>query len=169
MRFADLAIIGSEVFYKNFGNDNPNSHLKTTLHNAECPVLLVPERLETIDNIILAYDGSKSSVFAIKQFVNTLPELCTKETLLVYAVEDNKEIPDLAFIEELAARHFPNLTFYKLDIDPKVYFTTWLSERKSTLVVTGSYGRSGVSGLMKHSFITDVIQEHDLPIFVAHP
>jgi hypothetical protein len=168
MRFADLAIIGSEVFYKNFDNDNPNGHLKSALHNAECPVLLVPEQFDTVNNIMLTYDGSKSSVFAIKQFVNLLPELCTKETLLVYAAEGNNEIPDLTYIEELAGRHFPNLTFYKLDIDPKAYFGTWLSERKNTLVVTGSFGRSGVSGLLKHSFITDVIQEHELPIFIAH-
>src|SRR4051812_26692640 len=36
MRFADLAIIGSEVFYKHFDNEYPNGHLKTALHNAEC-------------------------------------------------------------------------------------------------------------------------------------
>jgi hypothetical protein len=168
MRFADLAIIGSEVFYKNFGNENPNNHLKTTLHNAECPILLVPEQFDTVNNIILAYDGGKASVFAIKQFASLLPELCTKETLLVYVAKDNKDIPELTYIEELTARHFPNLALYKLDIDPKVYFGTWLSERRNTLVVTGSYGRSGISGLLRHSFIMDVIQEHDLPIFIAH-
>jgi hypothetical protein len=169
MRFADLAIIGNEVFYKDFDDEHPNSHLKTALHNAECPVLLVPEKFESIDNILLAYNGNKASVFAIKQLVSLLPELCKKEILLVYAAEDNKEIPDLTFIEELAARHFPNLTLYKLDINPKAYFATWLSERKNTLVVTGSFGRSEVSVMWNHSFITDVIQEHDLPIFVAHP
>src|SRR5207245_6571487 len=115
--------------------------------------LLVPEEFDSIDSIILSYDGSKSSVFAIKQFVNLLPELCTKETLLVYAADSNKEIPDLTYIEELAGQHFPDLTFYKLDIDPKAYFGTWLSERKNTLIVTVSFGRSGVSFLLRFSFI----------------
>jgi len=169
MRFADLAIIGSELFYKNFDKEHPNTHLKTALHNAECPVLLVPEKFDTIDSLLLAYDGSKASVFAIKQFANVLPEFCTKETLLVNAAEDDKEIPALAYIEELAARHFPNLTFYKLDINPKAYFGTWLSERKNILVVTGSFGRSEVSTLFNSSFITEVIEEHELPLFIAHP
>lgn len=89
MRFADLAIIDSEAFYKNYDDDQPNSHLKTVLHNAECPVLLVPEGFDKIENIILAYDGSEASVFAIKQFANLLPELCSNKTLLVYADEKN--------------------------------------------------------------------------------
>lgn len=168
MRFADLAIIGSEVFYKDFDNEHLNSHLKTVLRSAECPVLLVPEQFDTIDNILLAYDGSKAGVFAIKQFVNYLPELCQKETLLVYAADNNNEIPDLPYIEELAVRHFPNLTFYKLNIDPDSYFTTWLSERRNTLVVAGSFGRSGLSSLLRQSFVTDAIREHDLPLFIAH-
>ena len=168
MRFADLAIIGSEMFYKEYDGDHPNSHIKTALHYAECPVLLVPENFNTATGIVLAYDGSKSSVYAIKQFATGLPELCNNETLLVYATANNKEIPDLPYIEELAARHFPNLSIFKLDIDPKAYFATWLSTRKNSILVTGSYGRSGLSNLFSHSFVTKVIEEHDVPIFIAH-
>ena len=168
MRFADLCIIGSELFYKNFDDQQPNTYLTEALHHAECPVFLVPEKFEAISGNILAYDGSEESVYAIKQFANLLPELCSNETLLVYATDDNKDIPDLPYMEELAARHFTNLSIYKLDIDSKKYFTTWLSGRENSILVTGSYGRSEISNLFRRSFVTKAIEAHHLPIFLAH-
>ena len=168
MRFADFAIIGSELFYKNYDDQQPNSYLRDTLHDAECPVLLVPENFNVAAGIILAYDGSAASVYAIKQFATLLPKLCNKETLLVYATDENKDIPDLPYIEELVSRHFPNLSVFKLDIDPKDYFATWLSGKTNSILVSGSYGRSDLSNLFSHSFVSQVIAAHDIPVFIAH-
>lgn len=168
-RFADLLIIGSEKFYEQTDGLNPNDYIRDVLHGTECPVLLVPEQFSFPDNIIVAYDGSSSSVHAMKQFANTFPELCKLEVVVVYASDHEKaEIPDLAQMEEFAARHFPNLTFYKLDAHPKKYFATWLADERNALLVCGSYGRSGVSELFRKNFIREVITDHRLPIFVAH-
>lgn len=167
-RFADLAIIGSEMFYRNFDDQQPNSYLIDTLHHAECPVLLVPEQFDTTSGNILAYDGSEASVYAIKQFANLFPELCNNTTLLVYATDDNKDIPDLPYIEELATRHFTHLSIFKLDIDPKEQFATWLSGRKNSILVTGSYGRSNLSNLFRRSFVTKAIEAHNVPVFITH-
>jgi hypothetical protein len=168
-RFADLLIIGSEKFYEDLGTDKPNEYLKEALHNVECPVLLVPEKFDFPKSIILTYDGSEESVYAIKQFAYLFPELCNEKVLLVYADEDKEEdFPDKIHIEELAARHFSNLTFYKLDFSPKKYFASWIEEEKSSMLVCGSYGRSGLSQLMKKSFVNEVISDHMLPVFIAH-
>jgi hypothetical protein len=71
-------------------------------------------------------------------------------------------------MEELVARHFSNLTLFRLDINPKKYFGTWMQEKKSAMLVCGSYGRSGLSQMFKRSFVTDVIADHRLPVFIAH-
>jgi nucleotide-binding universal stress UspA family protein len=168
-RFADLLIIGSEVFYKNMGTHIPNEYLRDTLHDIACPVLLVPEKYDFPESIILAYDGSDEAVFAIKQFAYLFPELTYKQTLLVYAHKDvTKDIPDKNQIEELAARHFSDLTLCKLNADPKKDFSIWLMEKKSAILVSGSYGRSGISQIFKNSFIQNIIAEHRLPVFIAH-
>lgn len=168
-RYADLLIIGSEVFYENMGYDIPNNYLKDTLHDVLCPVLLVPETFDFPESVILAYDGSDDSVFAIKQFAYLFPELVNNNTLLVYAnFNAEEDFPDKVQIEELAARHFSNLTLFKLDINPKGYFNSWLLEKKSAMLVCGSYGRSGISQLFKTSFVKDVIADHRLPVFIAH-
>lgn len=122
-RFADLLILGSEVFFKTLGTDAPNDLLMDALHDVECPVLLVPEKFAFPESIVLAYDGSHDAVFSIKQFAYLFPELVNRNTLLVYSDEDAEtDFPDKIQIEELAARHYPDLTFFKLELDPKKIF-----------------------------------------------
>lgn len=166
--YADLLILGTEVFFHSIDND-PNEFLLETLHDVKCPVLLVPEKFEFPESILLAYDGSESSVYAIKQFAYLFPEFRHSETLLVYADPDAaKDFPDKVQIEELATRHFRNLTLFKLDLDPKKYFKGWVADKRSAMLVCGSFGRSGVSQLFKKSFVKDIIDEHRLPVFIAH-
>ena len=167
-RFTDLMIIGSETFYTNGINNGTDVYLKDALRNTECPVVIVPEKFNFPSNIILAYDGSASSVFAIKQFVYLFPELCKCEAILVYVGYRTHDIPDQSLIEEFVARHFENLTITKVISDQKNSFASWVEAHKDSLLVSGSFGRSGVSELFKRSFIIDIIKEIKMPVFIAH-
>jgi hypothetical protein len=168
-RFADLLIFGSEAFYENIGTDEPNIYLREALHDVECPAVVVPEDFDFPENNILAYDGSESSVFAIKQFAYLFPELSSNKTILVFAKAKNgEEMPDQDYIEELAARHFSNLTLEKLQINPAKYFDTWLLENQKAIFVSGSFGRSDISRLIRKSFAIDMLKDHRIPVFIAH-
>ena len=70
-------------------------------------------------------------------------------------------------IEELAARHF-NLTITKLSSDNKNEITNWFYRQKDSMVVSGSFGRSGLSKLFIKSFVIDLIKENKTPVFIAH-
>lgn len=168
-RFADLLIIGSESFYENLGLNEPNESIKDALHTSECPVLVVPEVFEFPQSNILTYNGSDDSVYAIKQFAYLFPDLCRNTTLLVYVKEESgKELPDEAYIEELAARHFSDLTLMNPRIDPKKFFATWAIERKGSILISGAFSRSAFSQMFKKSFVNDIIRDHKLPVFIAH-
>lgn len=167
--YADLLILGSEIFYKNMGTDNPNDYLRDALHDIACPVLLVPEKFNFPESIILAYDGSEEAVYAIKQFAYLFPELTNIPTLLVYANNiPGADFPDKIQMEELVARHFSDLSLLKLSVNPKKEFSGWVMDKKSAMLVSGSYSRSGLSQLIKNSFIKDIIASHRLPVFIAH-
>lgn len=168
-RFADLLILGSESFYVNIGINEPNSYLKDAIHNAECPVVVVPEQFDFPEKNILTYDGSESAVYAIKQFAYLFPDLTDNKTVLLYAKSDDEiAFPDEQNIEELCARHFADLTLFKLGVDPKKYFGMWSSEKKGAILVSGAFGRSSFSMMFKKSFISDVIRDHKLPVFIAN-
>ena len=167
--FADVMILGADFFYKQFAKSEKFDYLKEALHNARCPVLIVPEKYSFPDNNILAYDGSEDSVFAIKQFAYIFPEFADKKTLLVYAENDEeKEIPSKDLILELTSQHYIDLTFYKLQIDTKKYFKTWMADQVGSILVSGSFGRSGLSQLFKRSFVVDIIKDQQVPVFIAH-
>jgi hypothetical protein len=167
-RFADMLLLSDELFFSNQSLGQPNEMMQELLHKTECPVLLVPEKFEEPESVVLAYDGSESSMFAIKQFSYLFPSFSKLEAVLVYASDDKVEIPDVHLVREYLARHYPNLTLTKLDFNPKKYFTSWLENTRNPLLVSGAYGRSMLSLFMKKSFIAEAIQEHKVPLFVAH-
>lgn len=168
-RFADLLLLGSERFYANLGTETPNNYLRMALHEAECPVILAPEDFKFPQSNVLAYDGSDDAAFAIKSFCGLLPELSVNTTILVYAsARPHPEMPDLEYIKELSARHFSDLRLLVLEADPKKYFDTWLSDIQNPILVCGSFGRTGFSQVLKASFISEIINDHRIPLFIAH-
>lgn len=168
-RFADLLILGSETFYDNILTEKPSDYMKDALHSAECPVVVVPERYHFPKKNIIAYDGSESSVYAIKQFAYLFPEFRNKETLIVYSsANEDEDLPHEVAIQELVKEHFYNASFIKLDVSPKKAFGKWISESNNVILVSGSYGRSSFSQLFKRSFADGIIGEHKLPVFIAH-
>lgn len=167
-RYADLLVLSSALFYENLGEDAQEEYLKTAMHKAECPIIVLPEEFAFPKSIIITYDGSESSVYAMKQFSYIFPQLSSLSTLITYVSVKN-DIPDMSYLEELAALHFEDLTITKLSIDAKKYFTTWLSDKGNALLVTGGFNRPGISELFKKNFAWDVIKEQKLPLFIAHP
>ncbi len=167
-RYADLMVVGSELFYENLGNSTQDDYIGNVLHKSECPVILIPENYKHPENAILTFDGGASSVYAIKQFSYLLPELIDNKATLVFAGTGSEHIPDLDYVKEYVSRHYNDLNIFKLQVNPELYFNTWLMDHSNSILVTGAYGRSAFSEMIKKSFITNVIHDHRLPIFIAH-
>jgi len=168
-RFADLMILGSEKLHGAMNLYGPYEYLNEALHHSECPAIVVPEKFTFPESVVLTYDGSASAAYAIRSFTYLFPQLCSRRALLIYGSEKNEtEIPEADNILELVAHHFPNLVIQRLDVNPKKYFSTRLADINHPILVTGAYGRSAFSRSIKKSFISDIIQEHQLPIFIAH-
>jgi hypothetical protein len=165
---ADLLVLGSESFYSNIGQGEPNDYLKEALHEAECPVVVVPESFDFPANNILAFDGSPSAIYAIKQFSYLFPEFTANPTLVVHVGEENEDQIKNAFIAEWAAKHFSVLTISNIHLDAKKYFSTWMSGRKACMLVAGAFGRSAFSRLLRKSFVFDILKDHRVPLLIAH-
>ena len=168
-RFADLLILSGEMFYGNIDGDQPNEYLKKTLHESECPVLVVPEEFKAPCELILAYDGKESSVHAIKQFAYLFPERCGLDAILVSAEEESDaEMPHADLVSEHTARHFPNLTLKNAAGRDRESLIDWIHHRKDCLLVSGAFGRGEMSNLFRKSFAAELIRQHRIPLFIAH-
>ncbi len=149
--------------------ERPNEYLRMTLQEAECPVIVVPEDFSFPDRIVLAYDGSEDSVYAIRQFVLLFPELVKMPATLVYTTtKEHSGLPEKDYILELCARHFPDLTVKLLESTTRKQFGEWLNERPSSLLVCGAFGRTDLSMMFRRSFAAGAIIDHQFPLFIAH-
>ncbi|WP_212003600.1 hypothetical protein [Chitinophaga sp. HK235] len=166
-RFADLLLLSSEKFYADIVA-RPGGFLDNALHQSECPLIVSPENLAFPESIILTYDGSASSVFAIKSFAMLFPQLCSRKTMLLYAQSDKSSVPDTDSILELVQHHFSNLDAQAVNMIPEKNFNTWLGGVGKPIVVSGAYGRSQISRFFRHSFIADTLKAHQVPVFIAH-
>lgn len=169
-RFADLVILSSENFFGMPGTAESGDYLKNALHEAESPVVIVPEKFSYPQTNILAYDGSASSVFAIKQFAYLFPEFCDNKTWLITIGRNDKDgIPNEENIEELAGQHFSYISLLKLDMGNDETLADWIdTEKVKPILVAGSFGRSQLSRIMKKSFVTELIAQHKYPVFISH-
>ncbi len=167
-RYADLMILNSTEYYENLGAEIQEEYMSGTIHKAECPVVLLPGKYKKPENIILAYDGSASCVHAIKQFAYLMPQLMDLPTLVIYAGSGNEEIPYINLLKEYAPVHFGGLAYYKLAEEPEDYMEKWIENKGSSILVSGSFGRSFLSELFKDNFVAEVIKTRNVPLFIAH-
>jgi len=167
-RFADALLISSDLFYANVSSDQPNFYLEEVLKRSECPVMLVPESYTEPGQVVLAYDGNESSVFAIKQFAYVFAELAKKETILLSVLNHEDDLPDYNLISELLSRHYPNLKIQTLHLKHKKDFATWMEDKPNSFIVMGAFSRSILSHFFKKSFASDVIHDIKMPLFISH-
>lgn len=168
-RFADLLFISRDSFFSNISREQPNEYMQELLKKTECPVVLVPEKFEAPEKLLLLYDGEASSVYAIKQFAYLFPHFAQlPATLTEITAKPDDRLPDEHAVTELAARHYSDLTVHEMALENKRQFTNWLLQKESTWLIMGAYGRSLFSTLLKKSFADELISKVQLPMFIAH-
>ena len=168
-RFADLLIVDSQLP----GLDKENSVLpgfvKEILAKSECPVVIAPPDFTDIEEIVFAYDGSASSVFAIKQFSYLFPGLsdCRLMILQVNAKE-NVPVIESQKIGELLQMHYSAIGYHYLQGKASEELYKYLVNKKNTFIVMGAFGRNQLSVFLKQSAAELLIKKVNLPLFIAH-
>ncbi len=164
-----MMIIDPETSFENKTESTPTRFTKEILAVAECPVIIAPYSFDGIKEIAFAYDGSKSAVFAIKEFVHLFPAL-SNHNLTVLQVSEQKIMPFKREdkIQELLSAHFSNISYQHLQGKPADELFGYLLNKKNVFVVMGAYGRGILSNLFSHSTADLVVKTINLPIFIAH-
>lgn len=169
-RFADLLIIDPEISFYNRDEPLPSHFVKEVLSRAECPVLLAPKKFEGMEEIVFCYDGSASSVFAIKQLTYLFPELNNKKVLLLEVKEQVKEelLEEHKRMMDWLRQHYHSVYYHAIEGNVKDQLFDFFFLKEKMLIVIGAYGRSILSNFFHKSNADVLIRMIDLPIFITH-
>ncbi|WP_207532738.1 universal stress protein [Desertivirga arenae] len=168
--YADLLVISAQETLTHFQEDKPSQFISFLLADVQCPVLIVPEVFERPEEIVLLYDGNPSSVYAARMFSYLLPEL-KKVAIEVLSVESDKEVSKMQepeLMKEFIDTHFPGARIQVLRGDPETEIVSYLEDRVHTLAILGAYKRNMVSRWFRASMANILMEETNLPLFIAH-
>lgn len=168
-RFADVLVVDADTSFNKLYDKVPTELVRDILKKAECPVIIAPETFEAVDEIIFTYNGSASSVFAIKMFTYLFPQLHDKKVSIIQVNESGKwQDPDKYKFNEWLKEHYTDLHFEALKGDTETELFAHLLKRKNIFLVMGAYGRNALSQFFKRSHADLLIKTVTHPIFIAH-
>lgn len=169
-RFADLMLISRDISFSMLYDSNPPGFLKNVLTDAQCPVLVLPDMPTDLKEAVLAYNGTFSSMFAIRQFVHLFHDLEGMKITVAYVIEDDKTtIPHKQQLKEYLDGYFNNIEYRILEGTPDEAFLNLLRDKKDCVVTFGAYGRSRFSRFFKRSSADNILRKIDAPVFITHP
>ncbi|HUP12222.1 MAG TPA: universal stress protein, partial [Niastella sp.] len=140
------------------------------LVDAHCPVLLTTSAMEPINRITFAYDGSYSSMYAIKMFTYLFPEWNDKLIDLIYiTAKQTTDLPGEKQIESWLASHYKKVEIQIIKGDVQRTLIDYLKSRaENNFLVMGAFGRSAVSRIFHKSLSQAVIDYTTASVFITH-
>lgn len=169
--FADLIIVSEREKFTRTEQQHPSDFIKELLADVQCPVLVVPKHFRPFKQVVLLYDGSPSSLFAIKMFSYIFDHLTFPVEVLCVneSKNDLATIPGHLLIRDFIDLHFSSSIFNLLNGKAEEKILAYLAETNADkLIVLGAYRRSRFSRWFKPSLADSLMKELELPLFIAH-
>jgi nucleotide-binding universal stress UspA family protein len=168
-RFADLLIITADVEVVSEEEHLPSEFSTDILKHAECPVFIAPLTCKNISKIVFTYDGSASSVFAIRQFTHLFPQLSDLPvTFLEVNRQYTEEVNHKQSVLEYLNSHYKYIDKLILKGNPEDELFSYFLDKKDMVVIMGAFGRKFFSSIFHRSTATLLLQTTSLPIFISH-
>ncbi|MBE7172931.1 MAG: universal stress protein [Williamsia sp.] len=169
-RFADLVILDRQsLLEEDAPTALPLKAAREIFHASECPVMVSPPHFSEINEIVFAYDGSQSAVFAIKQFTYLFPELSETRSILLQVNKPHEQgIKREGQIKEWLKKHYSQIGSQLLHGTVQEELAACLHGKQHAVVVMGAYGRGNMSSFLHESSAASVLRSTNLPLFVSH-
>lgn len=168
-RFADLLIVSADASLSGEIESVPTEFVQEVLRKAECPVVVAPLMFEGINEIVFAYDGSTSAVYAIKQFTHLLPQLQDlKVTFLEVNEDSTSNIEYKENITDYLKMHYSAIGYKVLVGVPESELFSYFLGKKNVIIVMGAFGKKVLPSFLQHSTANLLLKTTSLPVFIAH-
>lgn len=168
--YADYLLINSSLNFINPRNKELSQFVKDVMHDSKCPVILISNPLSNIQQNILCYDGSHSSMKAIKMYTYNFPENAELPTTILFANENTgNHLIDQSNFKDWLGRRYKQFEIKVLHgIAEQEVYKFLKKEGANSFVIMGAYGRSALSRFLHQSVSNSIIEKLQLPIFISH-
>jgi len=168
-RHADLLITDASTSFNKRYEGMPTEFVKDILKEAECPVIVAPQTFDGIDEIIFAYNSSKSAAFAIKQFTYLFPEFDDRKVIVLQVNNEGVWADhDKYNLREWLQNRYSSIGFEAVKGNAEDKLFDYVFKRKNAFIVMGAYGRNALSRFLKPSRADLLIKTITQPIFISH-
>jgi len=166
-KFADLLIFDPSISPEHT-DAVPSAFIREILTNTRCPILVAPLKFEIPEEIVFSYDGSDSSLYAIKQFTYLFPDMNETPVSVLQVLPDGKtKMTERKKLVELLMLHYNSLNYeHPEGEDAAIELFRQFVGKRSVLLVMGAYGRKHLS--IDFSTADILIKNLDIPVFIAH-
>lgn len=169
-RFADLLLIKNATSFTGLSDANPPRFIRELLSEAQCPVLMVPDTLYDIEEIIFTYNGTFSSMFAIRQFIQVFDGLGKIPVKVVYISDDEgKRMPNGNLIRDYLGHHFEDIKYLTRGGTAAGELMALTLHKTNAVMTFGAYGRSKTSLFFHRSDVDSLLRTANAPLFITHP
>ena len=169
-RFADMLLLDSSISNRSSLHHDTEISLKSVLHNAQCPVMIIPPQLTAIKEFVFTYNGSYSSMYAIRQATQLLEKLQPAKVTVLYVDEKNTgKLTEEKLLAGYLGAHFKNWDLAVCNGEPSVEILDFLQNRPGSLVTLGAYGRSRLSTFFHKSESDKILLSQLEYVFITHP
>jgi nucleotide-binding universal stress UspA family protein len=168
-KYADLIILDHAIPFDPYSNNGYASTLQDLLQNAACPVLILRDGAIDIEELVFTYNGTTSSIYAIKQFIQLFPALSDRPVSLLYVADGIADsVPEHEKIMNYLQFHYSRIGVRILRGNPSTEITNFLKNRKTAVVTFGAYGRSNLSRFFHPSDADYTLRTLKQPVFITH-
>jgi len=149
--------------------DSGTEFLEKVLPEIHCPAFLA-SRDELPENVVLMYNNTPSSKFAIESYLSLLPQFKDLPTFLLCINPGNTAEKEMnIYLKETLEPHFTNLTLKsihgKTEHEMKNFLLAFSGH---VVVVMGAFGRSSFSRFFHESLANLALSLKNISLFIAH-
>ena len=168
-RYADLIVVDAASSFKWKEEGMPSTFALDLLKHSECPVFIAPDNFNGVEEIVFAFNGSATAMFAIKQFTYLFPELSHHKATLLVVSENGRKVDNEVWLKEWLDDHYDDVA---IDVQENARAGDGLLEqlfkKDNAIIVMGAFGRSALSELFIPNPGNAVVRMVNQPIFIAH-
>jgi len=167
---ADVILFNANMNLSEYLHTPMNVSMEDVLVKSHCPIYLFTQPEALVQKVILVYDGSPSSLYAIKMYRNLFRGWKNLPTVLLSLnIPGNQPVHNQQLFDDGLRKHFNHYDTEIQDGDSRLELVNYLQQQiGDVLVVMGTEGGATLRRKFRRSLGSIVLRQTKASVFITH-